>query len=82
MGKVIDRFTPRLDESMRLASAIQTSYALSGICKSTMIVNLPGFYPQAAEYLSVVIDAVSHELNSLRSEACRSGMSIGKRGSV
>ncbi len=71
--KVIERPTPGLDEAMRAASIAHTPHAMlsrgvSGICGSTLIVNLPGSERAAAENLAVLIPALPHGLAKLRGD--------------
>jgi len=73
--KVIDRLTPGLDESMRLASATQASHAVSGICKSTVVLNLSGSQHAVTEHLGAIVDALHHELAKLRSQTSNCGES-------
>ena len=67
---VVERLTPGLDEAMRAASLIVTphamlSRAISGICKQTLIINLPGSPKGATENLQVVLPALEHAVKLL-----------------
>ena len=69
--QVIDRPTPGLDEAMRAASLAKTPHAMlsrsaSGICGSTLIVNLPGSQRAAVENLDAILPALWHGLDKLR----------------
>ena len=71
--EVIERFTPGLDETMRYASLRKTSHAMlspgvSGIRRSTLIVNLPGSERAARENLEVIIPALEHGLLKLKGD--------------
>jgi molybdopterin adenylyltransferase len=70
---VVERLTPGLDEAMRAASLIVTphamlSRAISGICKQTLIINLPGSPKGATENLQVVLPALEHAVKLLREQ--------------
>ena len=70
---VVERLTPGLDEAMRSASLKVTPHAMlsrsiSGIRKSTLIINLPGSPKGATENLQVVLPALEHAVNLLRDE--------------
>ena len=70
---VIERFTPGIDEAMRAFSLLKTPRAMlsrgtSGICGSTLIVNLPGSKRAAIENLDVIIAALNHGLLKLRGD--------------
>lgn len=70
---VVERFTPGLDEAMRAASARKTtqgwlSRGVSGIRRSTLIINLPGSERAAVENLEVILDALDHGLRKLRGD--------------
>jgi molybdopterin adenylyltransferase len=78
--QLVDRFIPELSEAMRRASTDKTPYALlsraaSGLCKSTLIVNLPGPKRAALENLAAIVDALDSELVKLRGNASDSGES-------
>lgn len=68
---VVERLTPGLDEAMRAASLKITPHAMlsravSGIRKSTLIINLPGSPKGATENLQVVLPALEHAVNLLQ----------------
>ncbi len=70
---VVERFTPGLDEAMRLASAGKTSRAwlsraVSGIRNRTLIVSLPGSERAATENIDAVLPALGHGLKKLRGD--------------
>lgn len=69
--RVIQRFTPGIDEAMRYASLAKTPFAMlsrgvSGIRGSTWIVNLPGSERGSVENLEAIIKALPHGLKKLR----------------
>ena len=75
---VIERFTPGIDEAMRAFSLHKTPHAMlsrgaSGICGSTLIVNLPGSKRAAIENLDVIIVALHHGLMKLRGDTTECG---------
>ena len=70
---VIERFTPGLDEAMRASSMEKTPHAMlsrgtSGICSSTLIINLPGSERAAVENLEVIITALQHGIRKLKGD--------------
>lgn len=70
---VVERLTPGLDEAMRAASLKITPHAMlsravSGICKRTLILNLPGSPKGATENLQVVLPALEHAVKLLREQ--------------
>ncbi|MDP8244364.1 MAG: molybdopterin-binding protein [Candidatus Hinthialibacter antarcticus] len=70
---VVERLTPGLNEAMRAASLQITpramlSRAVSGIRRSTLIVNLPGSKRAAEENLRTILPALSHGLLKLRGD--------------
>jgi molybdenum cofactor synthesis domain-containing protein len=70
---VIERPTPGLDEAMRAASLAKKPHAMlsrgvSGIRRSTLIVNLPGSEKAAVENLSTILAALPHALEKLRGD--------------
>ena len=70
---VVERLTPGLDEAMRAASLQVTphamlSRAISGVRKSTLIINLPGSPKGATENLQVVMPALEHAVYLLRDQ--------------
>jgi len=75
---VVDRLAPGLDEAMRAASLAVTPHAMlsrgvSGICGTTLIVNLPGSRKAAVENLSVVLPALPHAIAKLRGSPDKCG---------
>jgi molybdenum cofactor synthesis domain-containing protein len=75
---VIERFTPGLDEAMRMTSLSKTPYAilsrgLSGIRGGTLIVNVPGSQPAACECLEVILPTLEHGLHKLRGDSTDCG---------
>ena len=76
--EVIDRPTPGLDEAMRAGSLAITPHAMlsraaSGICGSTLIVNLPGSLQGACENLEAILPALGHGLKKLRGDPADCG---------
>ena len=76
--QVVDRLTPGLDEAMRAASMAITpramlSRAASGICSSTLIVNLPGSLKGASENLDAILPSLGHGLKMLRGDPADCG---------
>ena len=76
--EVIDRPTPGLDEAMRAASMAITpramlSRAASGICRSTLIVNLPGSLGGSTENLDAILPSLGHGLKMLRGDPADCG---------
>lgn len=68
---VCERLTPGIGEAMRLASMAITPRAMlsrsqAGICKGTLIVNLPGSPKAAKENLEAVLPSLGHGLEMLR----------------
>ena len=68
---VIERFAPGLAEAIRAESLKITphgmlSRAVAGICKSTLLVNLPGSPNAALESLSVIASVIPHAIELLR----------------
>ncbi len=71
--QVIERLTPGLDEVMRAESLKKTPRAMlsrgvSGICGSTLIVNLPGSQRAAVENLEAILPGLGHGLEKLRGD--------------
>jgi molybdenum cofactor synthesis domain-containing protein len=69
--QVLERLTPGLDEAMRAASLKITAHAMlsraiSGIRKSTLIVNLPGSPRGALENFQVIVPVLPHAVELLR----------------
>ncbi len=76
---VVDRLTPGLDEAMRAASMKITQRAMlsrcvSGVRRSTLIVNLPGSKRAAEENLKTIVPALSHGLMKLRGDPSDCGV--------
>lgn len=68
---VIERNAPGLSEAIRAESLKITPHAMlsravAGICKSTLIVNLPGSPNAALESLSVIASVIPHAIELLR----------------
>ena len=68
---VIEREAPGIAEYMRMRSAAVTPRAIlsrgvAGICKSSLIVNLPGSPKGAVENLGFVLPALAHGLDMLK----------------
>lgn len=71
--EVVERLTPGLDEAMRAASLAKTPHAMlsravSGLRRSTLVVNLPGSERAATENLAVILPALGHGLAKLRGD--------------
>ena len=70
---VCDRMAPGIAEAMRLESLKITpramlSRAVAGICKRTLIVNLPGSVKAVEECLNFVLPTLKHGIEILRGE--------------
>ena len=70
---VCDRLTPGIPEAMRAASMAVTPRAMlsrsaAGICRRSLIINLPGSPKAAKENLEAVLPALEHGLKMLRSD--------------
>lgn len=68
---VIERRTPGLDETIRSVCRSHTPYAIlsrgvSGICGSTLIINLPGSPKAAEECFLAIAEVLPHALDALR----------------
>ena len=71
--EVCDRMAPGIAEAMRLESLKITpramlSRAVAGICKRTLIVNLPGSVKAVEECLNFVLPTLKHGIEILRGE--------------
>jgi molybdopterin adenylyltransferase len=71
--QVIEREAPGFAEAMRAASMSITPHAMlsravSGIRKSTLIINLPGSPRAVRENLEVILPALPHGLEKLRGD--------------
>lgn len=80
---VIEREVPGISEYMRMKSSEITKKAIlsrgiSGIRKSTIIINLPGSPKGAIENLSFVIDTIDHGIDILKGEASECATPIKK----
>lgn len=67
---VTDRFTPGLDEHMRAVSIAVSPHGMlsrgrSGICGSSLIVNMPGSPRACAELFDAIAPALEHGLRLL-----------------
>jgi molybdenum cofactor synthesis domain-containing protein len=76
--KVVERFTPGLDEAMRAASLSRPPHAMlsrgtSGIRGSTLIINLPGSERAACENLETILAALRHGMQKLRGDVTDCG---------
>ncbi|MGL5329311.1 MAG: MogA/MoaB family molybdenum cofactor biosynthesis protein [Peptostreptococcaceae bacterium] len=72
--EVLEREIPGISEYMRMKSSEITKKAIlsrgvSGIRKSSIIINLPGSPKGAIENLSFVIDSLAHGIEILKGEA-------------
>ena len=68
---VCERLAPGIPEAMRAASRAITPHAVlsrevAGICRRTLIINVPGSPKAAVENLSAVLKALPHGLDLLR----------------
>jgi molybdenum cofactor synthesis domain-containing protein len=75
---VIDRNVPGIAELMRIESLKITpraalSRAVSGICKSTLIINLPGSVKGVRECLTAVRPILSHAVDVLKQSSLGCG---------
>lgn len=80
---VIEREIPGISEYMRMKSSEITKKAIlsrgiSGIRKSSIIINLPGSPKGAVENLSFVIDTLDHGIEILRGDATECATSLKK----
>lgn len=71
--RVCERLTPGIPEAMRAASMKITpramlSRAAAGICKRSLIVNLPGSPKACMESMDVFLDVIPHAMGLLRNE--------------
>lgn len=71
--QAIERFTPGLDEAMRANSLAVTKHAMlsraiSGIRKSTIIINLPGSPKAAIENFAVIAPVLEHAIKLLQND--------------
>jgi molybdenum cofactor synthesis domain-containing protein len=69
--KIIDREIPGIAEAMRLASLKKTiratlSRGISGIRKTSLIINVPGSEKAARENLEAVLEALPHALYKMK----------------
>ena len=55
-------------ESLKVTGRAMLSRAVAGICKRTLIVNLPGSPKAVAECLNVVLPQLRHGIEILRGE--------------
>ena len=65
--RLIDRFTPGVDEAIRIFSVTKSAYAiysraLSGITKNSFIVNLPGSPKAVKEIVEFLLPTIEHPL--------------------
>lgn len=68
---VVDRLVPGMAEAMRLAGMQKTPHAMlsrgiAGICKQTLIVNLPGSEKASRENLEAILPVLPHALATLQ----------------
>jgi len=65
--KIIERFTPGVDEAIRTFSTTKSAYAIysravSGIAKNSFIVNLPGSPKAVKEIVAFLLPTIEHPL--------------------
>jgi molybdopterin adenylyltransferase len=70
---VIDRQAPGFAEAMRLGSLQKTPHAMlsravSGICRRTLIINMPGSPRACREQFEIIRDALPHAIEKLMDE--------------
>jgi molybdenum cofactor synthesis domain-containing protein len=75
---VIERETPGISEAIRLAGLKKTpnamlSRAVSGIRKSTLIINLPGSERGVRESLKAILEVLPHGIEVLKGKASECG---------
>lgn len=71
---VVDRLVPGLAEAIRSESYKKTpagilSRGVAGLCKRTLIVNLPGSPRAVKECLEAILPAIPHAIEMMRGEA-------------
>lgn len=71
--EVIDRELPGMAEAMRAESLQKTPHAMLsravvGICKQTLIVNLPGSPRAVRENLAVILPALTHAVEKIKGD--------------
>ncbi|MBN2329226.1 MAG: MOSC domain-containing protein [Candidatus Omnitrophica bacterium] len=71
--EVVDRLTPGLNEAMRQASLVKTPFAMlsrgiSGIRRSTLIINVPGAERAACENVEAILPALHHGLSKMKGD--------------
>jgi molybdenum cofactor synthesis domain-containing protein len=75
---VVDRLVPGMAEAMRLVGMQKTPHAMLsrgivGICKRTLIVNLPGSMKASRENLEAILPALPHALATLQGSTADCG---------
>ena len=76
--RIIEREAPGLSEAMRIESLKKTPMAMisrgvSGICSSTLIVNLPGSPKAVRESFAVIKPVLSHVVDLLSGDTSHTG---------
>ncbi|WP_138159167.1 MogA/MoaB family molybdenum cofactor biosynthesis protein [Peptoniphilus catoniae] len=71
--RVIEKNCPGISEAMRRKSMEKTPYAMlsrqvAGICKNTLIINLPGSVKAVEENIEVVVPILFHAIDLIRDD--------------
>ena len=76
--EVIEKEVPGISEAMRRESAVLTPHAMisravTGVRKSSLIINLPGSPKGARENLAVVLPALKHAIEKIKGDDSECG---------